>query len=106
MSDAELVAHLRHDGWKAPLYEGDWRALRETIDAAAARIEELLAERDDLRTSVISFGAPWAVKHAMDFGLPRGTLYAVHYDILARAGARMDDFTRAAVLPAPPAVAS
>lgn len=99
MSDAELVARLARPGADIE----NWRAL---MTAAAARIEELLAERDDLRTSVISFGAPWAVKHAMDFGLPRGTLYAVHYDILARAGARMDDFTRAAVLPTPPAVAS
>lgn len=50
---------------------------------------------EDLRTSVIAFGGPWAVKHAERSGLPRGHLLPVHYDCLSRAGARMDDFTRA-----------
>lgn len=57
-------------------------------------IEDAMQEIADLRTSVIAFGGPWAVEHARDLGLPDGHLHPTHYDILARAGARMDDFVR------------
>lgn len=54
----------------------------------------------DLKQSVIAFCAPWAVTYARDFGLPKDHLHPVHYDILAKCGARMDAFTRAS-LPTP-----
>lgn len=57
-------------------------------------VRDALAEIEDLRTSVIAFGAPWAVKYAEDWGLPPKHLDPRHYDILKRAGARMDDFIR------------
>ena len=57
-------------------------------------IERLRAENADLKNSVIAFCGPWAVQHARERGLPCGTLYALHYDILANAGARMADFKR------------
>jgi hypothetical protein len=66
----------------------------ELVREAAALIRALLAERTDLRVSVVAFGVPWAVTHARAHGLPPGQLVAGHYDILARAGARMDGFTR------------
>lgn len=65
------------------------------IAALRAENEALRAERDDLRDSVIAFGAPWAVAYAKDFGLAEGELHPTHYDILANAGAHMVDFKRA-----------
>ena len=62
---------------------------------AADRISTLEAEVVRLRGEVVTFCAPWAVTYARDRGLPEGHLVATHYDILERAGARMDDFTRA-----------
>jgi hypothetical protein len=61
-----------------------------------ARAEEALA---DANMSVVAFGAPWAVEYAQDYGLPYGHLHPTHYDILAKAGARMDAFVRAALEP-------
>ena len=55
-----------------------------------------------LEQDVIAFCAPWAVRYARDHGLPDGHLHPTHYDILERAGARMDDFTRAALSPSQP----
>lgn len=63
-------------------------------DADIALIVEAVNAYEDLRTSVIAFGAPWAVKYAEEWGLPQKHLDPRHYDILKRAGARMDDFTR------------
>lgn len=57
----------------------------------------LREEIADLKMSVIAFGAPWAVSHAKNIGLADGELHPAHYDILARAGAQMDSFTRAAL---------
>ncbi len=56
--------------------------------------ELLVAEIEELRACVIAFGAPWAVNYAADFGFPPGHLHPTHYDILARCGARMNDFVR------------
>ncbi len=47
-----------------------------------------------LRSDLIVFCFLWAEPYARDHGLPDGHLHSVHYDILARAGARMDSFTR------------
>jgi hypothetical protein len=51
-------------------------------------------EIERLRVEVIAFGTPWATQYARDHGYPDGCLHATHYDILARAGARMVAFTR------------
>lgn len=67
--------------------------------ALAAEVLQLREEKADLKTSVIAFGAPWAVEHARNMGLPDGHLLAGHYDILKAAGARMDSFTRATPSP-------
>lgn len=66
----------------------------EAMAWAASEIERLRAENADLRTSVVAFGGLWAATYARNHGLPDGHLDAKHYDILARAGARMDDFVR------------
>lgn len=58
----------------------------------------LRAEVTELRMSVVAFGGPWAAKYARDCGLPVGHLHPTHYDILTRAGARMDSFIRGEVL--------
>ena len=65
----------------------------------ADEIARLRAEIADLKTSVIAFCGPWAVQFAKERGLPKNHLYPTHYDILAQCGARMDDFTRAALEP-------
>ena len=74
------------------------------IDERDARIaelegenERLRADLDDANSSVIAFGAIRAVEYAKSIGLPKDHLDPVHYDILEKAGARMDDFTRAAL---------
>lgn len=81
------------------------RALCATIPGGEAALMALVNEEavvvpkadwDDMKLSVVAFGAPWAVSHARDHGLPKGHLAAEHYDILKKAGARMDAFTRAA----------
>jgi hypothetical protein len=55
------------------------------------------AEIEDLRISVIAFCGLWAVQYAKDQGLPPWHLFPDHYDILERAGARMESFKRAEV---------
>ena len=67
------------------------------IAAAHERATAAERERDALRETVIAFAGPHAVNYAKDFDLPDGHLHPAHYDILARCGARMDDFTRAAL---------
>jgi hypothetical protein len=61
---------------------------------ALAALAEVEAEIADLRASVVAFGAPSVVQWARDMGLPDKHLHPEHYDLLARCGARMDDFTR------------
>lgn len=51
------------------------------------------ADLEDLKTSVVAFGAPHAVIYARDHGLPDGHIFRTHYDALKLAGGRMDDFT-------------
>lgn len=66
----------------------------QAVLALIARVRELEAETADLKTSVVAFCAPWAVTYARSFGRPQGELHPAHYDILKKAGARMDDFRR------------
>lgn len=61
---------------------------------AAVEIERLRAEVADLRVSVVAFCSIHAVEHAKAHGLPKNHIFARHWDILERAGARMDDFKR------------
>jgi len=85
----------------------EWAAqhdMRATGDKVAATLRALAAERDAMRAeladannTIVTFAAPHAVRYAKEFGLPKGHLHPVHYDILARAGARMDSFIRAAL---------
>lgn len=87
----EIEVYCR-DQADAERYAGEIIA---AVDAAgAAEITRLREEVAELRTSVIAFGAPWAVAYAQQHGAPTGALHHRHYDILTAAGARMVDFTR------------
>lgn len=66
-----------------------------TGEDGGERVAKLEAENANLKQSVITFCAPHAVRYAKEFGLADGELHPVHYDILAKCGGRMDDFTRA-----------
>jgi hypothetical protein len=55
----------------------------------------LRAELADANHTIVAYVAIRAVHHAEDLGLPKGHLAPHHYDILQKAGARMDSFTRA-----------
>lgn len=54
-------------------------------------------ETEDLKQSVIAFCAPGATEWARAHDLPKGHLHPTHYDLLMRCGARMVDFSRAAI---------
>lgn len=73
------------------------RRLANGQTIANADVQALVREIDDLRVSVIAFGGPWAVKYAEANKFPTKHLAPSHYDILKRAGARMDDFIRGSV---------
>lgn len=77
----------------------DFPALKDAstlLDAAEER-DLLRAEVADLKLDVIAFCALHAGAYARTYGLPDGHLHPQHYDTLARCGARMDSFTRAAL---------
>ncbi len=76
------------------------KAERDAANAARLAAEGEIA---DLKLSVIAFAAPHAVCWSAERGFPPGHLHPTHYDILAKAGARMDSFTRAALTTAPEA---
>jgi hypothetical protein len=57
-------------------------------------LAEQRAEIERLRSEVITFCSLWAGTYARDNGYPDRCLHPTHYDILARAGARMVAFTR------------
>lgn len=94
-----------HSGLLAIVYKGRpnvslivalHNAAPALLDAAEER-DALRAEIADLKTWLIAFGAPSAARIASACGLPDGHLLPHHYDTLARCGARMDSFTRAAL---------
>ena len=90
-------------------------ALLDALEAAEAREAALLATNEterqtlirhnaahaaqvaDLKSSVVAFGAVWAADYAKRAGYAPGELHPTHYGILKDAGARMDDFRRAAI---------
>ncbi|WP_367347603.1 hypothetical protein [Sphingobium yanoikuyae] len=63
-------------------------------DAEIARLREALAEAN---SHVVTFASIAACRYAADHGLPDGYLHPTHFDILDKAGGRMDYFTRAAL---------
>lgn len=86
----------------------EWRTRAEAAEARATTAETALAqarealERKDaeiaaLKQDVVAFCAPWAIAYAREQGLPPEHLFPSHYDTLERCGARMVDFTRAAL---------
>lgn len=86
------------DTSQSTMTAADTKAMRRMHpnDVSARDLDAWAAEIEDLRTSTIAFGSIAAVAWAAEWGLPDGHLHPRHYDILARAGARMDSFTRAA----------
>ena len=76
-------------------------ASHSRLEAENARLVKLVEEAGEenkrLKADVVAFCAPWAVSYARDHGFPPGHLHPGHYDILRRAGARMDSFTRASL---------
>jgi hypothetical protein len=70
------------------------RDAQHDIVALLSEVDRLSSEVAVLRSSVIAFCAPFAVRYAAEFGCPPEYLHPTHYDILARAGAKMDDFVR------------
>lgn len=76
--------------------------MADALKDAEAEVSRLTAERekdrealDEANARVIAFGALAAIKYAHEAGFPDDHLHPAHYDALAKAGARMDDFTRA-----------
>lgn len=88
----ELVGRLELHAKDATTLE--LHGLAQHITEAAACIREMVAELEEARTNVRAFAAPWAVTFARERSYPDRALHFAHYDILAKAGARMDDFTR------------
>lgn len=77
--------------------KGDDPALIQALTELTAlrdRARVLTDENVDLKCSVIAFGSVWAAKYASDWDMLPTHIDATHYDILERAGARMDDFVR------------
>ena len=72
-------------------------AARNSLPAILTEIRELRAENARLKSEVVSFCGPWAAQYARETDLEPGHLHPTHYDILEKAGARMTNFTRAAL---------
>lgn len=97
----DIVERLKSLSLRAlPAHLRDGHAYHETAmlcDKAADTITKLRAEVAEANETIIAFAGPWAQQYGRGLGLPAGHLHPTHYDILAKAGARMDDFTRAAL---------
>lgn len=97
--NGDLVRHLRERAYAlaavSPIMETETLYTTKLLVAAANAIEALEKERDEARALLIAFCGPHAATYAREFGFAPGELHPVHYDILERAGARMDDFRRA-----------
>jgi len=77
------------------------RAHIETLAAENAALradnDRLRAELADANETIVAYVGVYAARHAEACGLPKCHLAPHHYDILKKAGARMDSFTRAAL---------
>jgi len=88
-----LAMELPEAQWRAPMI---FRAA-DTLRALAAERDAMRAELADANVTIVAFVSVHAVQAAKDLGLPDGHIAPHHYDILQKAGARMDSFTRAAL---------
>jgi hypothetical protein len=89
-----LADALDSDYWDRPFNKSPVAVM---LRALAAENAALRAELADANHTIVAYVAIRAVHHAEDLGLPKGHLAPHHYDILQKAGARMDSFTRAAL---------
>ena len=94
MSETEDVLMLLNEAISLGRRDGMCGQHLDAMCSARDAIERLEAENADLKTSVIAFGTTWATDFARGLGWPRGHLHPTHYDMLEKAGARMDDFVR------------
>ncbi len=81
----------------ASKFLSDFEATLRSALSSADEIARLRAEIARLRQEVVAFGGLWAVQYAKDHGLAEGELHPAHYDILAKAGGRMDNYRPAAL---------
>ena len=71
----------------------------DEIQSLRQRVERLEGALREANETIVAFAGPWATKYARDIDLPLGHLHPTHYDILEKAGGRMDAFTRASLSP-------
>ena len=97
-----LAAAARIEELEGELKAADmlWQVASETATEyteralhAEARVKELEGALADANVSVIAFGSMWATAYQRDHGLDG--LHPHHFDILQKAGAKMDLFKRA-----------
>lgn len=88
VEEAKANAALARQGYETAYAE---------FDGKCRAVNKLAAELAEANETIIAFSAPWAVTYARDYGFPDGHLHPTHFDILAKAGGRMDDFKRAAL---------
>lgn len=99
-TDVRELIELKEALWLAASIGGTFKPKMyhaKALESLLSDIERLEAENADLKLSVLAFAGPWADEWARRNDLPKGTLFPEHYDLLERCGARMDDFTRAAL---------
>jgi len=91
----DLAGRLRAKAYRLRIRPAPNPEAVQLLTEAASEIERLRGALEKAHQNVVAFCAPWAVRYAQDHGFPRDHLHPAHYDILEKAGARMDDFTRA-----------
>lgn len=99
-----IEVHEEYDEDSCHAWDEQGRANFALVAAAVNALPDLLATIESLRAelaeanlTLVAFAAPTMVQYAKDCGLPKNSLHPNHYDILAKAGARMDSFTRAEI---------
>ena len=79
-------------------YMAHWEGRTEKAEREVAMMRAALArkeaEAEVIREEAMGFIAVAVAQYAATAGLPDGHLHPMHYDTLARFGARMDSFTR------------
>lgn len=101
MSDVVERMKSRIADWDEEEPRADWWTERREYAEAAETILALRKELDVANHTIIAFAGPCAAAYAREHGMPDGHLHPMHYDILAKADARMDDFTRADLVEQP-----